>query len=170
MSFPAFQTPARPLPGAFVQTPAPSRFGAQNVNRQLFRTGSSSLAQPASSDAQGQDSQQAGALVNTAPQAPSLKPVQRAARTINEVLRKDANFPELDSYVKRMLCRMKSMRRAKANLAQRVSLQTMKFHPPWGKAPHGHHIKRPRCTIYPTRSLNNTTMRRFLRPWASLPS
>ena len=39
MSFPAFQTPARPLPGAFVNTPAASRFHGQNVNRQLFRTG-----------------------------------------------------------------------------------------------------------------------------------
>ena len=99
------------------------------MNRQLFRTGSSSQAQPALSQAQGQDSQQAGALVNTAPQAPSLKPVQRAARTINEVLRKDANFPELDSYVKRTLRSTRSVGRANANLAQRVSLQTMKFHP-----------------------------------------
>jgi nuclear pore complex protein Nup155 len=35
------------------------------------------------------------------PQAQSLQPIQRAARTINEVLQKDANFPDLDSYVRR---------------------------------------------------------------------
>ena len=34
----------------------------------------------------------------------ALQPVQRAARTINEVLQREASFPELDSYVKRELC------------------------------------------------------------------
>jgi nuclear pore complex protein Nup155 len=30
-----------------------------------------------------------------------LQPIQRAARTINETLQKEANFPDLDSYVRR---------------------------------------------------------------------
>jgi nuclear pore complex protein Nup155 len=100
MSFPAFQTPQRPLPGAFLQTPAASRYQGPGPARQLFRTQSSSSA-PGISAERRSSSQPVGALVGPPTQAQILKPVQRAARTINEVLRKDANFPELDSYVKR---------------------------------------------------------------------
>lgn len=35
------------------------------------------------------------------PQPQALAPVQRAARTINESLQRDANFPDLDTYVRR---------------------------------------------------------------------
>jgi nuclear pore complex protein Nup155 len=31
----------------------------------------------------------------------ALQPIQRAARTINEVLLREQGFPDLDSYVKR---------------------------------------------------------------------
>ncbi len=99
MSFPAFQTPARPLPGAYVNTPAPSRYPGQNVNRQLFGTQSSTGASAATAENRI-STQQAAAVVQAQPQAHNLKPVQRAARTINDVLRRDAHFPELDSYVK----------------------------------------------------------------------
>ena len=100
MSFPSLQTPQRPLPGAFVQTPAASRYPGPNPVRQLFRAPSSNSAAVGAPSAQGSQS-----AVTVLPQGQSqpqvLKPVQRAGRTINEVLRKDANFPELDSYVKR---------------------------------------------------------------------
>ncbi|OBT97132.1 hypothetical protein VE01_04801 [Pseudogymnoascus verrucosus] len=99
MSFPSLQTPQRPLPGAFVQTPAASRYPGPNPVRQLFRAPSSNPAAVGAPTAQG--SQSAVALLPQAQsQSQALKPVQRAGRTINEVLRKDANFPELDSYVK----------------------------------------------------------------------
>jgi nuclear pore complex protein Nup155 len=38
------------------------------------------------------------------PRPVALQPIQRAARTINEVLQREASFPDLDSYVKRELC------------------------------------------------------------------
>lgn len=105
MSLTVLQTPQKPLPGAFVQTPAPSRYqtGA-DPRRQLFRSQSSGGQQ--SNGVQLQSSattQQQQQISQTQPQtqAPPLHPVQRAARTINEVLQRDANFPDLDSYVKR---------------------------------------------------------------------
>ena len=138
MSFPAFQTPQRPLPGAFVQTPAPSRFPGPGPNRQLFRAqssnptqGSSALtlpgAQPSGLLASSQPQSQAvgGLLPTVQPQSQPLKPVQRAGRTINEVLRKDANFPELDSYVKRKLCGCPAEKTC-TNPPQRASLPTMR--------------------------------------------
>ncbi|KFY49278.1 hypothetical protein V496_10134 [Pseudogymnoascus sp. VKM F-4515 (FW-2607)] len=99
MSFPSLQTPQRPLPGAFVQTPAASRYPGPNPVRQLFRAPSSNPASVGAPTAQGSQSSVA-LLPQSQSQSQALKPVQRAGRTINEVLRKDANFPELDSYVK----------------------------------------------------------------------
>ena len=153
MSFSTFQTPARPLPGAFLQTPAQS----SNVNRQLFpsRTQSMSAPQPAAPE-QHSSNQQPGALVQPTP-VPKMTndPVQRAARTINEMLRRDANYPELDSYVKSKMagcCLRKS-----ANNNQAVYHPTTILHQIWAQKQHGRHIRRQRCTIFQRRLWINTT-------------
>lgn len=104
MSFAPVQTPQRPLPGAFLQTPAASRYqSGPDPSRTLFRQSSQNSQTGAAAQAQssgtGSSQQQ---VVQTQPQPRSLLPVQRAARTINEVLQRDANFPDLDSYVRRM--------------------------------------------------------------------
>ena len=104
MSFAGLQTPQKPLPGAFLQTPAPLRNQTSaDPRRQLFRTGSfdgqqSNALTPQNGMPVGQ---QQVLQVQTQTQAPPLLPVQRAARTISEVLQRDASFPDLDSYVKR---------------------------------------------------------------------
>jgi nuclear pore complex protein Nup155 len=82
MSYPVLQTPQRPLPGAFFNTPAASRFPPPR--QPVFTAG---IAQDPSNPP-------------PAP-VPSLQPIQRAARTINEVLQREASFPDLDSYVRR---------------------------------------------------------------------
>ncbi|KAF2264081.1 nucleoporin-domain-containing protein [Lojkania enalia] len=71
-------TPQRPTPGAFINTPAPNRPG-------LFRSASSQQSQP-----------QPAPLA--APAQP-LAPIERAAKTINDMLAKDKRYPELESYV-----------------------------------------------------------------------
>jgi nuclear pore complex protein Nup155 len=107
MSFVGLQTPQKPLPGAFLQTPAPLRTQTgSDPRRQLFRSGSSNGQQSNALTSQngavvGQQQQVSQTQSQT--QAPPLLPVQRAARTVNEVLQRDASFPDLDSYVKREL-------------------------------------------------------------------
>jgi len=92
----AFQTPQRPLPGAFLNTPAASRYGAgMGVPAPNF------LRRPGATTSQALSMQQQSPESRQEPQTQSLQPIQRAARTINEVLLKEANFPDLDSYVRR---------------------------------------------------------------------
>ncbi|KAJ2896914.1 putative non-repetitive/WGA-negative nucleoporin [Zalerion maritima] len=72
----AFQTPARHIPGAYVNTPAP-------VNRRLFTSGGGS-----------NDGSQQNPVT-------SLPPVLRASQTVNQVLSYDEGFPDLDAYCRR---------------------------------------------------------------------
>jgi nuclear pore complex protein Nup155 len=95
----AFQTPQRPLPGAFFNTPAASRFGPPPP-QPLFRQ-APTPAQPQQNSAPQQQQQPQPAQLQALPQNRQLEPIQRAARTINDVLQKEANFPDLDSYVRR---------------------------------------------------------------------
>ncbi|TVY71410.1 Nucleoporin [Lachnellula suecica] len=90
MSYPVLQTPQRPLPGAFFNTPAASRFPPP-PRQPVFTTGG---VQRNPQDAQ--DGQQPAPVR----ESQSLQPIQRAARTINEVLQREASFPDLDSYVR----------------------------------------------------------------------
>ncbi|SZE99990.1 unnamed protein product [Blumeria hordei] len=88
MAFPA--TPQKPLPGAYFATPAPSRYakGAPFYQSNFTKQGDD-------------ETPSIPALDNLeAAKMEALKPVQRAARTINEVLQREANFPDLDSYVR----------------------------------------------------------------------
>ncbi|KAF2789034.1 nucleoporin-domain-containing protein [Melanomma pulvis-pyrius CBS 109.77] len=71
-------TPQRPGPGAFINTPAPGR-------PVFMRQGSTQQQQPAQ--------------LQPAPSAPAPTPVERAARTINDMLLKDERYPELEAYV-----------------------------------------------------------------------
>jgi nuclear pore complex protein Nup155 len=73
-------TPQRPGPGAFINTPAPNRPGLQRQ---------SSMSQP--------QPQQQQAL----PAPPVESPIDRAARTINNMLDKDSRFPALEAYIGR---------------------------------------------------------------------
>ncbi|KAF2475805.1 nucleoporin-domain-containing protein [Lindgomyces ingoldianus] len=74
-------TPQRPTPGAFINTPAPGRPG-------LFRSGSAQQPQ--------QPQQHVAPLP---PAAPAPSPIERAARTINDMLAKDARYPDVETYV-----------------------------------------------------------------------
>ncbi len=164
MSFTVLQTPQKPLPGAFVQTPAAQRYqSGADPRRQLFRSQSSSGQQSNGVQSQGSapaQQQQQSSQIQSQTQAPPLLPVQRAARTINEVLQRDANFPDLDSYVKREFG---------VTLSEDIlTLKQKEYHPntifpPRRRMPHGHRIKRLRCMIFPTKYLSSTIMRKFQR-------
>jgi len=97
------QTPPRPVPGIWPQTPAPR----PTVPAPSF--GTSISAQPARPPYLSRTAGSALAITTTrtpeagAPSAirPSetLKPAERAARTINEALASESRFPELDGYL-----------------------------------------------------------------------
>lgn len=97
------QTPQRPLPGAYIQTPA---HGLANKAGQLYQpnlrpnTITSQNASQGQSQALTQQKQQTGQVAGTS-SAEDLKPIARAARTINETLDQESRYPELDSYVSR---------------------------------------------------------------------
>ena len=101
------QTPQRPLPGAFIQTPAHGLVSkAGQLTQQKLRpnaitsqNASQGQSQPQSQPLT-QQKQQAGHVTGTSP-AEELKPIGRAARTINETLDQELRYPELDSYVSR---------------------------------------------------------------------
>ncbi|PQE28872.1 non-repetitive nucleoporin protein [Rutstroemia sp. NJR-2017a BBW] len=91
MAFPA--TPQRPLPGTYFMTPAAPRFNQPPPPQQpLFRPPQPAAPQNAVAIPPPANPPQ------TQPQP--LQPIQRAARTINEVLQREESFPDLDSYVK----------------------------------------------------------------------
>ncbi|KAI9839285.1 MAG: hypothetical protein M1819_003280 [Sarea resinae] len=99
MSF-TMQTPQRPLPGAFLATPAVSRYqSGPALQPPALRSNSSTSLRndvPAGTvSAPAQSS--AGALTQNL--SKEMKPVERAARTINETLTQEMRYPELDSYV-----------------------------------------------------------------------
>ncbi|KAG9238935.1 putative nucleoporin [Amylocarpus encephaloides] len=84
----AFQTPTRPLPGAFFNTPAAGR------NTSMRQPVFSSLGRTSGMVTGGQTAQ------SSPRPSQASQPIQRAARTINEYLQREASFPELDSYVR----------------------------------------------------------------------
>ncbi|KAF2098698.1 nuclear pore complex protein [Rhizodiscina lignyota] len=88
-------TPQRPLPGNFIQTPAPSRATASQPP--VFGASGSAIQQnggpvgPAPSQSQSQ--------VNGVGGSSSATLASRAARTVNEMLAVDARYPDLDTYI-----------------------------------------------------------------------
>lgn len=104
MAFPGMQTPQRPLPGAFFNTPAASRFDTRAPPPPIFRTRSQAFAgsqDVAPAGASNPPEQQQPDQSRQQSQTRSSQPIQRAARTINEYLLREASFPEFDSYVRR---------------------------------------------------------------------
>jgi nuclear pore complex protein Nup155 len=98
------QTPQRPLPGAFFSTPAASRFDTRAPPPPIFRSQSQSFGgQGAALGGSNPAGQQQPPLDQSRHQNQirSLQPIQRAARTINETLLREASFPEIDSYIRR---------------------------------------------------------------------
>lgn len=99
----SFATPQRPLPGAFLNTPAASRFGPP-IPAPVFRPSALSGAQPRGQAQQSSNLKQQpqqDLQARQISQNRSIQPIARAARTINDVLQQEANFPDLDSYVRR---------------------------------------------------------------------
>lgn len=108
------QTPLRPVPGAFMHTPAiASRFAAQQdpVRRRLFPDQPTPANQqvvagggygPQGFDAPAPDGQvlqpAAGAIGQVAAPPPPQSPLAKAAGYINNSLAKDESYPELDAY------------------------------------------------------------------------
>ncbi|CAM1503113.1 Fc.00g078890.m01.CDS01 [Cosmosporella sp. VM-42] len=116
MSFPP-TTPLRPVPGAFMNTPAVmSRFqtGSDHVQRKLFPMTETSQSAPAKSSSTSTTARSApitttsstptgsGALVTPTPLPPprseNVPPVVKAAKAINAFLQTDGSYPDLDSY------------------------------------------------------------------------
>lgn len=103
----AAPTPQRPLPGAYVQTPAWSRFKTGQTGSIEFTSNSlaqlRSLGQGLSTRTpESKGSDPPSQTANEAERQPEiLKPIERAAKTINETLAHDARYPELDSYIGR---------------------------------------------------------------------
>ena len=99
----AAQTPQRLLPGAYVQTPAASRYQPGFQRQSSFRGGGSST-QLQNVPQQGQTGQE---LSQRQPQevrrgaVETLSPIDRAAKTINETLNQELKYPDLDTYVGR---------------------------------------------------------------------
>ncbi|PHH91198.1 hypothetical protein CDD83_1384 [Cordyceps sp. RAO-2017] len=114
MAFP--QTPVRPVPGAFLNTPAvASRFqsGPDPLRRQLFPVSEggqgaaanagalTSKTPPPSSVAVASAPEAAGLVAATPlppPRAENVPPVVKAAKAINAFLQLDESFPDMDSY------------------------------------------------------------------------
>ena len=99
----AAQTPQRLLPGAYVQTPAASRYQPGFQRQSSFRGGGSST-QLQNVPQQGQTGQE---QLQRQPQevrrsvVETLSPIDRAAKTINETLNHELKYPDLDTYVGR---------------------------------------------------------------------
>ena len=103
MSF-AIQTPQRPLPGAYIQTPAASIYQYNPTSQPNFPSRLTPVSQQYGSQPQSQalTEQRATNPQQVAqPQADTLTPIERAARTINETLALDMRYPKLDNYVGR---------------------------------------------------------------------
>lgn len=99
------QTPQRPLPGAYLQTPAPNKFQAGQISLPPFRSNLAPLTQdgPQIQNQPLASSTQQAPPEGGKPPVETLKPLDRAARTINEVLSLETKYPELDSYIGRKL-------------------------------------------------------------------
>ena len=144
MSF-AIQTPAKPLPGTYLQTPAANKLQSATTNQSNFASNFPKSSQQLSAPIPLQSTQLA-----TRP-ADTLNSIERAAKTINEVLNQEARYPELDGYIGRRLQPTLSQV-SSLTIAQKASPPTMTYH----LGQHGRLFKKSRCTIYQTRYSSST--------------
>lgn len=145
------QTPQRPLPGAFLATPAPNRV---QTSPPQPPSALRSVSYPSLPKDFGRVSQPAPAqsVASPAPAAPeNLKPLQRAAGTINETLDQEKRYPELDSYVGRMFADAVTRMGVMLMRLQRGSPPNIISHRPQQRR----HFRKPRPTISPRRFSNN---------------
>ena len=99
----AAQTPQRPLPGAYVQTPDVSRYQPGFQRQSSFR-GSGSASQLQNVHQQGQAGQQQLQRQSQEvgkPATETLSPIDRATKTVNETLNQELRYADLDAYVGR---------------------------------------------------------------------
>ena len=93
------QTPQRQLPGAYVQTPAPSLHHQSGLtNQQNTRSGTATNQQQYGALTR---QRQPGGQPASSPSAEALRPIERASRTINQTLEQESRYPALDTYVSR---------------------------------------------------------------------
>ena len=159
-------TPARPVPGAFFNTPAAQRFpaGADTVRRKLFSDADATQHLSTSGGAlngvskgatgSGSTGRAPASVARALPAPENVAPITRAAKAINQSLQKDENFPDLDSYLRRQLCPVCR--------AAETSLTCLKLeHPPNmtspATTPLGGPSTRRRCIRSRTRSSATTT-------------
>lgn len=123
------QTPQKPFPGAFINTPAPSRrlsqsgaltssvfnkntqssmaqaSGAQQGQATFFSSqqiqGQQQQGQQVQQGQQGQQIQQTQDSTTSSMSSQGVSLVERGARTINGALEQDAKYPALDNYISR---------------------------------------------------------------------
>ncbi|MCJ1478533.1 hypothetical protein MMC13_007213 [Lambiella insularis] len=97
----AAQTPQRPLPGAYVQTPAASRYQIGPSRPSFPRAASNqSLQQPQNALQQPQQpSQQQSRQIAPTPATETISPITRASRIVNATLDQESKYPELDTYL-----------------------------------------------------------------------
>ncbi|KZF25382.1 non-repetitive nucleoporin [Xylona heveae TC161] len=95
------QTPQRPLPGAFLSTPALNKLNPTiaPIPGPVASTGLSTLAGNDARQAKPSLPAQQPLVAASKSAAESLKPIDRASRTINDTLAAERRYPELDSYV-----------------------------------------------------------------------
>ncbi|KAL8702477.1 MAG: hypothetical protein Q9201_004349 [Fulgogasparrea decipioides] len=96
------QTPQKPLPGAYIQTPAVSRFQSLQSRPSNSRLNSGAPQQQYGRQHQSQALTQQGQASQTGGQksdAKDLQPIARGAKAVNEALSEESRYPDLDSYV-----------------------------------------------------------------------
>ncbi len=158
------QTPPKALPGAYIQTPAFNKFQMGSNSQPAFRSVPAPLQQQQNGPKLG------GQALSVQPQqtqsigkstAGDLKPIERAARSINETLNQESRYPELDNYIGRE-CSGASRRLLHGSLGlQRVFLPTMTSR----HSPHGLRFRGPKSTPSLTKSSNNTIEPKFQLRW-----
>ena len=149
-------TPQRPLPGAYIQTPAVSRHQTGPPRPVFSRTGSNQQPQngPQLTQPAQQPPQQQG-QVAARPANKILSPIARASTVINENLDQELRYPELDTYVGREYILQPHVNTP--DRSQKVSLRNMIFQP----KQHGLPFKELGCMLYQTGYSNNTTALKF---------
>ncbi|KAG9252658.1 nucleoporin Nup157/170 [Emericellopsis atlantica] len=108
----SFQTPMRPVPGAYLNTPAlASRFqpGPDPTRRQLFQPSRPTIDSSGNAGASASSGTQIGASTSgavgtpvtpSAPRQDAVAPVVKAANAVADAVRSDENFPDLDNYIR----------------------------------------------------------------------
>ncbi|KAL8869081.1 MAG: hypothetical protein Q9174_004538 [Haloplaca sp. 1 TL-2023] len=96
------QTPQKPLPGAYIQTPAVSKFQSLQSRSSNPRPNAAVSQQQHGSQQQTQALGHQGHAVQQGAQSSAIEdyqPITRAAKAINEALSEEARYPDLDSYI-----------------------------------------------------------------------